>query len=259
MSGFAALILAGTRPGGDPFAREIGVLHKGLIEVGGIPMLERVITALQGAGANRIAVSCDDGAVADLARRTGCDVVATEAGPSQSALAALDIIGAPLVITTADHALLQPEWVQQLVADTSANADVSVMLARQEDVERAAPGTRRTYLGFADGRWSGCNLFYIASPRGRAALELWRHVEANRKRPWRIVARLGLPTLFAYLTRRLTMADGLARLGKRIGIAVALVRAVEGHAAIDVDKQADLLLAEKLLAAREAGAEAGPP
>ena len=31
----AALVLAGTRPGGDPFAMEQGVAHKALIEIDG--------------------------------------------------------------------------------------------------------------------------------------------------------------------------------------------------------------------------------
>src|SRR6185369_15359784 len=42
---YTALVLAGTRPGGDPLADYAGVSHKALIEVGGVPMLLRVLRA----------------------------------------------------------------------------------------------------------------------------------------------------------------------------------------------------------------------
>ena len=116
------------------------------------------------------------------------------------------------------------------------------MLARRDRVEAAEPASRRTYLKFADGEWSGCNLFYLRTERARAAIDIWQKVEADRKRPWRIAARLGPATLFLMLTRRLTLAEGIARLGKRISIEAALVPATDGLAAIDVDKPADLAL-----------------
>jgi hypothetical protein len=54
--------------------------------------------------------------------------------------------------------------------------------------------------------------------------------------------------LLAYLARRLTLADAVARLGARAGVRAAIVAAQDGRAAIDVDKPADLDLARRLLA-----------
>ena len=65
---FSALVLAGTRPGGDPLAQQIGVAHKALVEIAGEPILTRVVTALRGGGAAQVAVSCVEGPVAELAR-----------------------------------------------------------------------------------------------------------------------------------------------------------------------------------------------
>jgi hypothetical protein len=117
---------------------------------------------------------------------------------------------------------------------------VAVLMAARSTVEAALPGTRRTWLRFADGEWSGCNLFHIASASGANAIATWQQVEAERKRPWRIAARLGLGTLWSYWRGRLTLADALARLGQRIGIEAALVAAHDGLAAVDVDKAQDL-------------------
>lgn len=245
---FSALVLAGTRPGGDPLAWEAGVPHKALIELEGRPMLARVVAALRESGAAQVAVSCDEGPVAQLARRLDCTVVPPAAGPSGSVAAAFELLGAPLLVATADHALLRAAWVRQLVEGTPVGSDVSLMLARRETIEAAASGSKRTYLRFADGAWSGCNLFFLQTPAAARALTLWQEVEADRKRPWRIVARLGPGMLLTYLGGRLTLAAGIDRLAGKLGLRAALVPARDGLAAVDVDKQADLEQVRALLA-----------
>lgn len=237
---FNALVLAGSRGGADPLADYAGVTDKALIEVAGETMLAHVVTALRRAGAQRIAISASSQAVADHAASLGAEPLAAEPGPSRSAAAGLAALGAPLLVTTADHALLDPAWIRDFLADAPATADVAALLARRELVEAAAPATRRTYLRFADGDWSGCNLFLFATPRAAAAVELWRAVEADRKRPWRIVRRLGPGLLARYLLRRLTLAEAIAHLGRTAGVRAAIVAAHDGRAAIDVDKPADL-------------------
>lgn len=236
----SALVLAGTRPGCDPLAGFEGKLHKALIEVDGKALLERVVTALRKAGMGRIAVSCDDGPVAQLARALECEVLKPGAGPSESASVAFAVLGAPLVITTADHALLQPEWVRDLIEGTPDDADLGVALAKRENIEGSMPGSRRTYLRFADGSWSGCNLFYLRTHRAEAALAAWRSVERDRKRPWRIVRKLGFATLVSYAVGRLSLGDGIVRMGRRMGVETRLVRILDGLAAVDIDSRQDL-------------------
>lgn len=250
MSAPAALVLAGTRPGGDPFANELGLPHKALIELEGETLLARVVGALRAAGIERLLVSCSPGPVADLAQELGAEVIPAEAGPSASVAAAFDRAGAPLLVTTSDHGLLESAWVRELVEATGEGCDLAVMLAERARVEAAVPASKRTYLRFADGHWSGCNLFYLRTPAARRALETWSIVEADRKRPWRIAARLGPATLVSMLLGRLTMGEALARLGRRIGVSACLVSASDGLAAVDIDKQADLDLVRTLLAAR---------
>ncbi|RIA36629.1 MobA-like NTP transferase protein [Hephaestia caeni] len=245
---FNALVLAGSRGGPDPVAAYAGVSDKALIEIDGETMLARVVGALRAAGAARIGVSASAPAVIEAARALGTEIVPAAPGPSQSAAVGLAALGTPLLLTTADHALLRPEWVRDFLNHVPADADVAVLLARREAIEAAAPATRRTYLRFADGDWSGCNLFHFASPRAVAAIDLWRHVEADRKRPWRIVRRLGPGLLLRYLVRRLTLADAVAHLGRRAGVAARVVAAEDGRAAIDVDKPDDLDLVRQLVA-----------
>ena len=250
----AVLILAGTRPGGDPFADALGVPHKSLIELEGKTLLARVVQAARDAGMDRIAVSCSEGPVAEAARSLSVDTIPAAAGPSASVALAFDRLGTPLVVTTSDHALLRGEWIRKLVETPSEGADLAVMLAEREQVETALPGSKRTYLRLADGHWSGCNLFYLKTPAARRAIDLWSMVEADRKRPWRIASRLGPGTLLAMLVGRLTMAEAIARLGHRIGLKAELVAATNGLGAVDIDKQSDLDTVRALLSDRSQGA-----
>ncbi|WP_374410877.1 NTP transferase domain-containing protein [Novosphingobium colocasiae] len=247
----AALILAGSRPGApDPVAHAQGVSHKALVDVNGRPMLARVVGAVREAGLSPIAVVASDPEVIALAQRLDCAVISAEQGPSASVAAAFERLGAPLLVTTSDHALLRPEWIAQFLRDTPGGTDVSVLLARREAIEAAMPGSRRTYLRLADGAWSGCNLFLLRTPAARAALDTWSMVEANRKKPWRIAARLGPGMLLAFLLGRLSLAAALDRLGRGIGIVARPVAADDGLAAVDVDKPSDLEDARRLLAGR---------
>ncbi len=244
------MILAGSRGDPDPLARAEGAEHKPLIEVGGATMLARVHAALRAAGLDRIAVSASDPGVVAHAAQLGCEVIAPAEGPSGSVATAFELLGAPLLVTTADHALLESAWVEAFLDDTPLDADAAVLLARRELVEAAVPGTRRTWLKFADGAWSGCNLFHLATPRAAAALELWQTVERERKRPWRLAARLGFGTLASYLVGRLTLAEAVARLGRRVGIVAAVVAARDGLAAVDVDRAEDLAQVRRMVALR---------
>ncbi|TCP36665.1 nucleotidyltransferase family protein [Sphingomonas sp. BK235] len=252
----AALVLAGSRGGIDPVAAAAGVSDKALAELGGRTMLARVVEALHAAGVAQVAVSATSPTVVAAAERLGATPLPTEPGPSASTALALERLGAPLLVTTGDHALLRPEWVTDFVAAVPADADVAVLLARREAIERAAPGSRRTYLRFADGHWSGCNLFYLATPQAAAMIRLWQEVERDRKRPWRIVRRLGPGLLLRYLAGRLTLAAAVAHLGRRAGVTAAIVAAADGLAAVDVDTPADLDDARARLAQRAAAERA---
>ena len=243
-----ALVLAGSRPGTvDPVAAAEGVSHKALVDVGGMPMLARVLHALRAAGIEHIAVSADAPEVLSLAHALSAIPVPPGAVPSASVAAGFATMGPPLLVTTADHALLRPQWIADFIADTPSRADVAVLLARRALVEAALPGTRRTWLRFADGAWSGCNLFLLNTPKADAAIETWKAVEAERKRPWKIAARLGAGTLASYLAGRLTLAEAIARLGRKVGVNAAVVAARDGLAAVDVDKPGDLVQVRQIL------------
>jgi GTP:adenosylcobinamide-phosphate guanylyltransferase len=249
---FRALVLAGSRGRPDPVAAYAGVSHKGLITLGGETLLARVIGALDAAGAAHIGVStADEGIIAALGGlkpKARLEVVAASESPSLSVNQGADHLGLPLLVTTVDHALLQPQWVTQFLADVPADADIAALLAPEAVVRTAAPQTQRTYLKFQDGRYSGCNLFFLRTPAALKAVALWRQVEAQRKHPLRMAAILGPGMLAAYALGRLSLDDAVVGLGRKAGVRAAAVRTPFGLAAIDVDKPADLDLVRTLVA-----------
>lgn len=251
MAPFQALVLAGSRGGVDPVAAYAGVSQKGLIVLGGRTLLARVLDALDKAGAERIGVSTNDAALeaalAGETTRAALSRLPSAAGPSQSVYDGAQAMGAPLLVTTVDHALLQAEWVSDFMADTPADADIAILLGEEALVQAAAPTTKRTYLAFRDGRYSGCNLFYLKTPASLRAIDLWRTVEKHRKQPWKIAALFGPVTLIRYLLGQMTLDEMVARIGRLAGVKATAVRARHGLAAVDVDKPADLDLVRSLV------------
>lgn len=252
-TGFNALILAGSRGGkADALAQSEGVAHKALIELEGLPLLARVHAALQAAGAGRIMVAADDPQVVAAAQSLGAEVCAPGTGPSASVAAAFANLGPPLLVTTSDHALLRPQWVRDFADRVPPDTDVAILMASRIAVEAALPGSRRTWLRFADGEWSGCNLFYLADEGAAKAISSWEEVEADRKRPWRIAMRLGPGTLWSYWRGRLTLAQAVRRLGRALGVRAAIVPAKDGLAAVDADKPEDMADIRTVISERRA-------
>jgi GTP:adenosylcobinamide-phosphate guanylyltransferase len=254
---FAAVVLAGERaPGTDPLARAAGVASKVLVPVGGRPVIERVLEAIETAAV--VDARWLAGPARSTVERHAPLYERVDAGrwrwlapmdsPASTALTALHAIGPrPVLVTTADHAWLRGEIVDHFArAALESGADVAIGFARLDDVRARFPDTRRTGWRFRDGAFSGCNLFAFLTPRASAAADLWRNFEKDRKRPWRIVAALGPGLLLRYLSGGLSLADGLAALGRRADCRIAPVVLPYPEAAVDVDSVADWELVNRL-------------
>ena len=255
---FTVLVLAGDRGPQDPVSQAAGVAHKCLAPVAGTPMLERVIAALMDSPyVDRIAVSLNVPAVmADLPALaplvdSGRLLPLQAAGsPSRSVLQAVEALERPfpLLITTADHALLTPAMVDHFCAASLASgAEVTAGLTASAILLARYPQSRRPYLKFRDERYSGSNLFALMGPAAMALPRLWLRVEQQRKQPWRVAAVFGPLLLLGYLLRIFTLDRAMARISARLGVRVAAVKMPMAEAAIDVDKREDLELVDAIL------------
>jgi CTP:molybdopterin cytidylyltransferase MocA len=199
---------------------------------------------------NRKTLESGDPALASLARRKRLSFSAPASSPSRSAARALARTppGQPVLLTTADHALLDAGLVDTFCeAAGRQEADVVIGLATLDTVRAGFPGTRRTALRFRDGRYCGCNLFAFLTPAGRQAIGFWQRLETQRKRPWRMAWTLGPVALLLHGLRLWTLEQALAHLSRRCGARVTAVLLDEPRAAVDVDTPADLRLVESVL------------
>lgn len=250
-----ALVLAGTRPGKpDPVAVAGGVSHKALLPIDGVPMVVRVVNALLAVPAITHIIVCleDPSILAGLLPAQVQVVPSCPEGPSASVLDSLARQGTPLLVTTADNALLQPEWVEELLSKTTLQTDIAVGVATQAAIQRSVPQTRRTYIRLTDMVFSGCNLFYFKTSVSARVAQLWRTVEKNRKHPLRVAWTLGLGILLRAVMGRLSSQALYARIYKLTSAHAQLVPLSDGRTAVDVDKEADIILAQELAPALKA-------
>ena len=254
---WTALVLAAGRGPDDPLARHTGSLHKALVPLGGTPMIVRVVTCLRSSPAiGRILVSIErDDVLAGVPELAAAGAVATPSGSSASAsvLAVIDTVAPwPLLVVTADHGLLTRAMVERFLVGVPPDADVAAAVVPAEVVQRAYPAARRTFLRFRDRALKGANMFAFQTPASRGAALFWTRLEAHRKRPLRLIAELGPVAALGYALGWLRLDDAVRRLERKARVKAALVEVPIAEAAIDVDKPDDLVLAERILAHREA-------
>lgn len=242
-TGWSALVLAGNRPKGDALAAHFGVPAKALIDFGGEPMLSHVLKALHATASVQqiMVIAQNTDALADAVDAGGGALLRqSSAGISSSIaeLAGTDALPFPILVTTADHPLLEPDLLSAFITD-AGDADVAVGMVERAVLFERYPMNKRTWLKFADGYWSGANLFALQSVKCLPALELWSRAEQDRKTAWKLFLHFGPWLAVRALTRTIGLGEALRQAGKRLGLKARLVPLATPEAAIDVDKPDD--------------------
>ena len=253
MTRWTALLLAGSRPGGDPFAEAHGVKAKALIPVSGEPMISRPVRALlDNKRIDRVRVLAQDSALLKPALLTDKRLTIERSGATIAATIEAIIADPatrwPLLVTTADHVLLDEAMIDDFCL-AAEGADVAIGLVERRALMARLPQTKRTWIAFRGGAYSGANLFALGSPNAARALRLWREVEQDRKKGWKLLVALGLPGLFG-LARLRSLDQVLDAMGRRLGLTIRAVEMADPLAAVDVDKPADLALVEAIIEGR---------
>jgi CTP:molybdopterin cytidylyltransferase MocA len=251
------VLLAGDRGGTDPLAVYHGVSSKALVPIDGEPIILRVMRTLKRSTfSERLLIGPRQETLeATPELRAQIDAhgwrwLPPADSPAASVLTALAAVDNPagVFVTTADHGLLSATLIDEFrTAAIATEAAMAIGFVRHHDVMTAFPGGRRTGWGFADDRYCGCNLYFFARPEASAVMELWRTIENERKKPWKVVSLLGAGALLKFLTRRLTLNDALGLLSARTGAEIAPVLLSNPAAAIDVDSIADWQLVDGLI------------
>jgi len=259
---FDVLVLAGRRDPNDELARATGAPHRVLLEIAGEPMLVRVLTTLACHPAVANLLVCSDSGdllgqvpqLANMIAQRRVEPIEAAASLSRSVLTGIDLLAArdasrPLLVTTADHALLDHEMLDFFFeAATRSQADLVLGLVPESVVARRFPDVQRTYLPFRDERYSGANLFAFMTPAARKAAVFWQRAENDRKHPWKMVRHFGVLPSLRFALRRLRLAEAFRHVSKTVGARIEAVSIPIAEAAVDVDKLSDWKLVNQILA-----------
>lgn len=248
---FTAIVLAADRISEEnEVARACKVPAKVLAQVGGVPMIFRVLAALEESTQVDSPVLVASPAVFEAVRgRFSVEWLPPEPSITESVQKAFAQISqnAPVLVTSGDNALLRGEVVDAFIEGIPKTADLAVGLVSYRAVKTRFPETRRTTLNLSDGPFCSCNLYAFLTPKGQEMVEFWRAVERDRKRPWKYVGHFDLKGLALYLMGRLSSEEARKRIQEKFGVDVAFIVLPYPEMAIDVDTVADLRLADQIL------------
>ena len=260
---FSAVVLAGDRRADDPLVLEKAGSCKALLDMDGVPMVERVLDALRASrcvedmflsGPREESLRADPRLGVALGRY-GVEWRPPGPTPSTSAWQLLSVIPQQrcVLLTTADLPLLRADFIEHFCAGALASgADVAVGLAPYALVREQFPRMKKTILHFSDGDYCGCNLFAFLTPEGRTMADRWRVVEAQRKSPLKLIRLLGGLAVLRYRLGWLSLDKAISMLSRRMGMRLAAVRMPFAEAAVDVDSLDDYRLVEERLLSRRA-------
>ena len=254
MSKWTALLLAGSRPSGDPLARAMGASHKALIPIAGEPMILRPLRALLGSpevGQIMILTQNSDDLrpIVPKSRRISFHASRRTIAETMEDLIVKGTVQFPVLVTTADHALLDPQMIAEFT-EAAAGADLAVGVVERKGLLARLPQAKRTWIPFRRGAYSGANLFAFGSIKVLAPIEQWRSVEQARKSGLRLLSALGPMLLLGAALRLRTLDQSVAAVGRRFRMVIRAVVLSNPLACVDVDKPVDHAVVEAILSGR---------
>ncbi len=259
---YTALVLAASRGNLDPLAQAGGVSHKCFIDIAGQPMLRRVVGAVIASPRVKrtiVAIEPDsmDEARELLAPLPGSERIEYVASRDNIASSVIEIAkeaDLPVIVTTGDNALHTAEMVAYFCDSLDTiEEDAALGLTPADAVLDKYPEGNRAFHRFRDGGYSSCNLYAVLTAHGLEAARVFKSGGQFGKKPKRLIGAFGLFAFLLYKSRLFTLRTVLRTLSRGIGVRTAPVLMPFAEGPIDVDRQVDWDLANRIVAAREAG------
>ncbi|HZV78994.1 MAG TPA: nucleotidyltransferase family protein [Candidatus Binatus sp.] len=234
------------------------VVNKAYLPIGGELMLERVLRAFRSARCvERIRVVTQPDAFAaafgDRARTLADDVISPGNGLIDSMLAGFTGLApeARVLVSATDLALLTPEAVDAFAAraaEIAADADIGYGFVSRHAHEAKYPQVRHTWVRLKEGVFCGAGVSMLRAGSAPKTADLLRRVAALRKSPLRLAMLFSPGTWLRMLTGSARISELEARADEMSGLRCRGVLCDVPELAVNVDRLADLRIAEALLA-----------
>jgi hypothetical protein len=160
----------------------------------------------------------------------------------------------PLLLATGDLPALTPEAVDDYVERSLATgADVTYPLVRKSDMLDQFPGSERTYVKIVGGPVTGGNVGLVTPEVAERNTEIGQRLFDTRKSAWKMARVLSVGFVARLVTGRLRQEDVEKRMDELLGAKCAAVYTSYASIGADVDKPADVVVAERVLYERIRG------
>jgi hypothetical protein len=148
-----------------------------------------------------------------------------------------------VLVVSSDIPAVKAEHVDWLVETTmQTQDDLYYGVCPRDVMETRFPNSKRTYTHLKDMDVCGADMNVTHVRMATEHLDMWETLIGSRKSPLRQASIIGFGTLFALLTRRLTLEDALTRVCERIGIKGRAIVWAHAEPCMDVDKPHQLEL-----------------
>jgi hypothetical protein len=157
-----------------------------------------------------------------------------------------------VLVVSSDIPTIKAEMVDWLV-DTCMETkdDLYYGVCPRDVMETRFPDSKRTYTHLKDMDVCGADMNITHVRMATEHLDMWEQLIGTRKSPLRQAGIIGLGTLFALFTRRLTLEDAVRRVCDRIGVRGRAIVWSHAEPCMDVDKPSQLELLREDLARQQ--------
>lgn len=251
-----AIVLAGGIPQpDDPIYPHSQGKHKSLIPIGGKPMVQWVIDALDQSSSidNLIVIGLDDNTPLTASKQIS--YLADGGGILQNILSGLEHISQShsnathALIASADIPALTSEMVDWRVeVAMESPKDVDYVVVDRGTMEARFPESNRSYVRLRDYEVCGGDINIIRIGLNQDA-GVWERIITARKSALKQASLIGYDTLALLLAGRLRLDTALDRVTSRLGISGNVHVSPFAEVAMDVDKPHQLEILRQDLAA----------
>ena len=250
-----ALILAGA-PNTGGLSEVSNEKYEAFVEINGIPLLEYVLKGvLESQYIERVAVisPLSEPIVPKsnaLALRD--DITWLKCGETLVENVMIGLNSLPkdksVITFTADIPFINGSVVDNWICECEkVPAGAYYPLIPKDVSEKAFPGCKRTYFNLKEGSFTGGNVFIFDAILAQENEEKITKIFNMRKNPLEMASMLGPAMVFKFMTGKLSISDTENRVKELFDIVGKAMICPYAEIGMDVDKEADVVIAERLL------------
>ena len=229
----------------DPLYKLTGIERKALISLSGRPMVAWVIDALLQSDliGHLIVVGLKPDDIP--LKNASIHFIDSTGGIIENILAGLnEVVGInpaaqKVLLCSSDIPLISPDIVRGFVEECgSQEADFYYTVVEEKTLEARFPNSKRSYIPFKGGRYSGGDLFLAAvDAPNKIDLNLMRALTGSRKNYWQQLRLLNLGFIIRFIFRRMTVHDAAKRLSDITHLDARAVVTRFAELGMDLDKE----------------------